>query len=451
MCTQRRFPEGASIRRIGLGQGHGLGLGVFSLAAMVYTFAATLSADDWPQWLGPTGDSVSRETGWLKDWPDEGPPRLFEKPIGEGYSAVSIAFGHLLLYHRVKDENRLESRHPETGVQNWTYTEATDYVDRYGYSGGPRPQPLVHRDKDSGEALVFVLDPTGVLVCVDLKKGEKRWRLDLRSEFKLQRNFFGDGAAPIIDGKHLIINLGGTDTGTGFTFALEKLSGKIVWKSPTDGGGYAAGRTAEIDGSRHLLIFHRGGMSCLDPADGRERWKFPWRSRIYDSVNAATPVIVDDLLFFSAAYRTGGVLLRVKKDSFEKVWQDSLSSREKIIATHWSTANYLDGHLYGFSGRHEGGSDLRCVELTTGKVKWKWESYLGRGAMIYSDGHFIAVGERGDLSLLKLSPAGHQELRRVPRVLRHPAWTPPTLANGLLYLRDEHKLVCMDLRVKTER
>jgi hypothetical protein len=167
-------------------------------------------------------------------------------------------------------------------------------------------------------------------------------------------------------------------------------------------------------------------------------------------VNAATPVVVDDLLFFSAAYRTGGVLLRVKKDSFDTVWQDSLSSREKILATHWSTANYLDGHLYGFSGRHESGSDLRCVELKTGKVKWKWESYLGRGSMIYSDGHFIALGERGDLALLRLSPTGHTEIRKVPRVLRHPAWTPPTLAHGLLYLRDEHKLICLDLRGKTK-
>ena len=197
-----------------------------------------LSADDWPEWLGPTQDSVSRETGWFKDWPDDGPPRLFERPIGEGYSAVSIAFGHLLLYHRVKDENRLESLHPETGTSSWTYREPTDDRDRYGYSGGPRPQPLVHRDEESGEAVVFVLDPRGILICVDLKKGEKRWRRDLRREFNFPTNFFGDGAAPILDGKLLIVNLGGTETG--FTFALDKLSGEVVWKVPSAGGADAA-------------------------------------------------------------------------------------------------------------------------------------------------------------------------------------------------------------------
>src|SRR6185369_4423961 len=75
-----------------------------------------------------------------------------------------------------------------------------------------------------------------------------------------------------------------------------------------------------------------------------------------------------------------------------------------------------------------------------------WESYLGRGSMLYADGHFIALGERGDLALLKLSPKGHEEIRRVPGVMSYPSWAPPALANGLLYLRDERKLVCLDLR-----
>ena len=71
---------------------------------------------------------------------------------------------------------------------------------------------------------------------------------------------------------------------------------------------------------------------------------------------------------------------------------------------------------------------------------------MGRGALLYSDGHFIGLGERGDLALLKLTPEGHKEIHRVRRVLAYPAWAVPTFANGLLYLRDEEKLICMDLR-----
>ncbi|HVR75691.1 MAG TPA: PQQ-binding-like beta-propeller repeat protein [Planctomycetota bacterium] len=410
----------------------------------LYWIPSSAFAEDWAEWLGPTRDGVSAEKGWLKDWPPEGPPRLFEKPIGEGYSGLSVASGRLILYHRVKDTNVLESLDPLTGKPQWRFEEPADYTDAYGYNGGPRSQPLVHKDGD--RSLVFALCPRGVLNALDLSTGKKVWRRDLQGEFRIEPFFFGVGVAPFLEGDHLIMNLGGADLGSGMAFCLDRRDGRLVWKTPTDGGSYATARTADVGGARQLFLFHRGGLSCLDPADGREKWKFPWVSRIYESVNAATPLIAGDLLFLSATYGTGGALLRVKKDSHEVLWKDEPSRREKSIETHWSTASLADGFLYGFSGRHEQGSDLRCVELETGKVRWKWESYLGRGSMIGSDGHFIALGERGDLTLLVLGPGGHEEKRRVKRILSYPAWTPPTLSGGLLYLRDERRLICLDLR-----
>jgi hypothetical protein len=415
--------------------------------------AAPARAEDWPCWLGPQLDGSSRETGWLKAWPAEGPPRLFERPVGEGYSAVSVAAGHLLVYHRRGSEAIVESLDPLSGAGRWRFSHPTSYVDDYGYSGGPRCQPIVHREGETG--WVYALSSEGVIHALDLATGKALWQRDVQGELSVGRNFFGVGAAPIVDRGRVLFNLGGTETGSGATVALDAATGEVAWKAATDGGAYAACRVAEIDGARHLFVFHRGGLSCLDPADGRQRWKFPWRSRTHESVNAATPLVAGDLLFFSATYGTGGVCLRIKKDAYEVVWKDELARREKILETHWSTANLVGGHLYGFSGRHEGECDLRAVELATGKVAWKWEpagpgepagNYLGRGVLLHSDGHFIALGERGDLALLQLDPKGHTELRRVRRVLRYPAWTPPVLAGGVLYLRDEHQLIAMDLR-----
>ena len=415
-----------------------------ALSILLICSVSRISADDWPFWLGLRHDGTFAETGWLKDWPADGPKRLFEIPAGLGYSSVAVADGNLLFFERVGSVFNVDNLDPLTGRRKWRYSYPTDYIDRYGYSSGPRCCPVI--DVSSTPRRVFTLGPKGVLTSLDLDSGNKLWVRDLQGEHNLQSNFFGVGAAPVLRGDRLFVNLGGTDVGTGLTFALDKSSGKTVWKKETGGGSYAAARIESVSGANQLFIFHRTGMTCFDPKDGREKWHFPWMSRTYESVNAATPVLADDVLFFSATYRTGGVALRVKTESYELMWKDDPRAREKILDTHWSTSIHVDGYLYGFAGRHEPESTLRCVDLKTGEVQWTWASYLGRGALLYSDGHFIGLGERGDLALLQLNKEGYKELHRVRRVLSSPAWAVPTFANGLLYLRDEDKLICMDLR-----
>ena len=403
-------------------------------------------AADWPLWLGPNQDATFDEKGWLKNWPETGPPRLFEIEAGEGYTSVVVAEGNLILFHRVGGQMHVDNLDPLTGKRKWRYSYPTDYLDRYQYSGGPRCCPQI--DLTERPRRIFTLGPQGVLHALDLTTGKKLWRRDLLKEFGLENSFFGVGAAPALHGGRLFVNLGGTEfANSGLTIALDKKDGRTAWTHRTAGGAYAAARVARVAGVDQLFIFHRGGMACFDPQSGRRKWDFPWHSRIYESVNASTPVIVDDVLFFSATYGTGAVALRVKESSYELLWQDELRSRNRILDSHWSTVIHVDGYLYGFAGRHEPEGSLRCVELKTGKVLWRWRSYLGRGTMLYSDGHFIAQGERGDLVLLQLSPKGYKELRRLRRVLKWPAWAVPTVANGLLYLRDEEKLLCMDLRV----
>lgn len=418
---------------------------LFLSLALCLLGAPAMQADDWPIWLGPNQDATFDEKGWRKDWPETGPPRLFQVPAGEGYTSVVVADGNLILFHRIGSRMHVDNLDPLNGERKWRFSYPTAYVDRYGYSGGPRCCPLI--DLSAEPRRVFTLGPEGILHALDLPSGEKLWRRDLLTELDLENNFFGVGAAPALHGGRLFVNIGGPEfTGNGRTLALDVKDGSTVWSQPTAGGAYAAARVARVAGADQLFIFHRGGMTCFDPRDGERRWDFPWRARKYESVNATTPLVVGDILFFSATYGTGAVALRVEESSYELLWKDELRSREKILDSHWSTVVPVGGYLYGFAGRHEAESTLRCIELSTGKVLWRWRSYLGRGALLYSDGHFIAQGERGDLALLELTPEGYRELRRVRRVLRWPAWAVPTVAGGLLYLRDEEKLLCLDLR-----
>ncbi|MBX3440658.1 MAG: hypothetical protein KF861_24415, partial [Planctomycetaceae bacterium] len=64
--------------------------------------------DDWPQFLGPQGTGVSTETGLLDAWPADGPPLLWAREVGTGYSAPSVRGNRLVVHHRLRDEEIVE-------------------------------------------------------------------------------------------------------------------------------------------------------------------------------------------------------------------------------------------------------------------------------------------------------------------------------------------------------
>ena len=115
------------------------------------------------------------------------------------------------------------------------------------------------------------------------------------------------------------------------------------------------------------------------------------------------------------------------------------------MQSHWATSVYHEGYLYGIDGRHEFGSNFRCIEFATGKVMWTADKGLGRASFVMAGGYLIAIGERGQLALIEVSPGGYIEKQRV-RILRGPIWTPPILSHGLVYIRNAREMICLDLR-----
>ena len=139
----------------------------------------------------------------------------------------------------------------------------------------------------------------------------------------------------------------------------------VRWQPWEKQASYSSPMAATIRGQRHVLCLMRQGLVSLDPTTGKVNFSVWFRSRLNDSVNAMTPVVVDDFIFISAAYyKVGSVLLRVKPGgkAVEEVW------RGLSLETHWSTPIYHDGHLYGFSGRNEPDARLRCIDFKTGNL-----------------------------------------------------------------------------------
>ncbi len=392
--------------------------------------------EDWPRFMGPRGDGISRERGWIKDWEPAGPPALWRARVGEAYSAPVTTGGRLVFFHRIGDEEVIHCVEAETGDGLWHYRYPTQYEDRYGYNGGPRCSPIIDGDR------VYAYGAEGKLTCVEFEDGRLVWQRHVNAEYGVPQNFFGAGTSPVVEGDLLLLNLGGSN-GAGLA-AFDKHTGRTVWTTSSDGASYSTPAVITLRGERLAVFFTQDGLLVVEARSGAERYRYRFRSALYESVNAASPVVLDDLVFLSATYNTGAVLLRLAAGGLEEVWKDRLA-----MQNHWATSIPHEGFLYGMDGRHEAGSNFRCIELMTGRIRWTADQGLGRASYLLAEGHLIALGERGELALIELNPDRYVEKHRTP-VLRYPCWTPPVLSHGLLFLRNENTLLCLDLRPRRQ-
>lgn len=375
---------------------------------------------DWPTFLGPEHTGVSRETGLLKTWPKNGPPVVWKAELGETYAAPSISGGALVVFHRLGDEEIVERLDPTTGAKKWRFAYRTGYGDRFGYNNGPRAAPTIDGDR------VYTLGAEGKLHGLDLETGRPAWARSLHAEyFKGPRqNFFGVGASPRIDGDAILLNLG--DENEGCLTAIDKRTGKTLWRTDGDGASYGTAICADVGKSRLAFFLTREGAVCCGVADGKVRWRYPFRARETFSANAASPVVIGDHLFLTASYGVGSALLKLEEHGFKEAW------RNQALSAHWATPIHREGHVYGFNGRHESEAELRCVRLSDGKVLWSRQGYE-RGSMICVEGKFIILAEDGRLVLAELSPKECREISSA-QVLSRDCWAAPVLSRGLLYL-----------------
>jgi outer membrane protein assembly factor BamB len=392
---------------------------------------APLRADDWPQFLGPNRDGHSQERGLLDAFPKIGPAILWRRDIGEGYGGPVIAGHRLILFHRVGDEEVVEALSADAGKPQWKFAYPTSYRDQLGKGNGPRSTPTIIGDK------IVTLGAEGTLLCLTLTDGKKLWSRSLTKEYKTPLGYFGVATSPVVEQNLVLVNVGGKNAGI-VAFDLE--SGKEVWKATNDPPSYASPVVCTIDGARLAVFFTRTGAVVLDPKTGAVHYQKRWRARYDASVNAATPLIIGNLAYFSTSYETGSLLLKLRKDGADELWTD-----ENVMSNHYNTCIHDNGYLYGFDGRQEATPRFRCVDLKTKKVMWDKERF-GCGTMILADGKLIVLTESGDLRLVKATPTAFNELAQVHLLDAAPCRAQIALANGRLYARDQRKLVCVELK-----
>ncbi len=403
---------------------------VLTAAAFACAGSAATLAGDWPQFLGPFRNGVSTETGLLDSWPKDGPPVIWEKAVGAGFAGPAVVGDKLVLFHRVDNEEVVEALEASTGKALWKFAYPTSYRDDFGFDEGPRATPTV------ADGVVYTLGATGNLNAIRLSDGKLLWKRAMNEEYRVQKGYFGVATSPLVAGKLLLINIGGSGAGI---VALATDSGKEVWRATSDEASYSSPVLADIGGKQLAVFLTRLGIEILDPETGKVLFNKRWRARINASVNAASPVVVGDRLFFTSSYGVGAIALRARGGSFDTLWQG-----DESLTAHYGTPVAHDEFLYGFDGRQEGGARLRCIELDSGKVRWTEENF-GCGALILAERKLYVLSERGELVCIEAKPDKYRELARA-KVLNGLCRAQIALSNGRLYGRSDKKLVCWNLK-----
>ncbi len=396
-----------------------------TLAALLIAVSSA-SAGEWPRYRGPGADGRSAETGLLAAWAESGPPELWRAELGDGYSGLSIAGGRLFtLYGSGRDELAV-AFDAATGRELWRVRTGDNRSD--GQGGGPRSTPTV--DGDS----VYLLGALGVLHSLEAASGEVRWRLDLARELGAEVPRWGVSTSPLVEGDLLIVDVGGR---RGYSLvAFDKASGAVRWHANDDKAGYSTPLAVTIEGVRQIVSFSGTELVSVDAETGEVLWSYPWRTD-YD-VNAAMPVFLPpDRLFISSSYDSGAAMLEVRRDGsglgVEEIW------KSRVMRNHFNSSVLVDGYLYGFDN-----GTLKCIDPANGEERWAKRGFA-KGSLIYADGRLVILSERGELALAEADSTSYRELARF-RALDGRTWTMPSLADGLLFVRDQGTLLALDLR-----
>jgi outer membrane protein assembly factor BamB len=359
----------------------------------------------------------------LDSWPKGGPPLVWKTHgLGEGYASPAVSSGHLYIQGQQGDEEFVLALDSNTGKQLWRAQTGRQFRESRGY--GPRGTPSVDGDR------LYTLAADGMLVCLETDTGKRVWGFNIVDRFHGQILHWGISESPLVDGDRVIVTPGGAGAAV---VALDKMNGKVLWTSQSDQAGYSSPVAFDAAGSRNVVVFTGDAAIGLDFNSGRLLWRY---ERVANrTADIATPIVHDGQVFLSSDYGTGCALLKVSTDGASEVYFN------RDMRNHYSTSVLVGDYLYGFSS-----SILTAMKFQTGEVAWRDRS-VGKGSLIYADRHLYCLSEDGVVGLVEATSAGYREKSRFEISKGgFPTWSPPVIADGKLYLREQDNLYCYNIK-----
>jgi len=400
--------------------------------------------NDFPGFLGSNRDQTITSVQLKRDWEGNPPQENWRHSVGLGWSGFAVVADYAITQEQRDEREMVVCYDLKTGDGRWAHANNVRHGTEGSFGGvGPRATPTIHNGR------VFTVGATGILNCLELATGRLLWSKNIHEENGAKSVFWGTSGSPLIVDDLVVVNAGG-DNGKSLV-AYRQVDGQRAWSGGSDAAAYASPSLETLGGVRQVLIVNEDWVTGHDVANGRVLWRFSWPGKTdMDGNTSQARMVGEDQVFVSKGYTTGAALYQFDAEKLSQsqnsgeptqptlVWNKT-TNKKAVLKTKHSNVCFRDGYVYGLDE-----DILQCVELATGKQRWKRGRY-GQGQILLIDDLLLVQAEDGRVVLVEANPDEHVELASFQALEDQPCWNCPALAGPYLIVRNKYEAACYKL------
>ena len=396
---------------------------------VLFISAQTLSAQDWPQWRGPSRNAAVTGAAVPAAWPAAF-KEAWRVDIGEGYSSPVVSGATAFVHSRKDPREIVTAINLSSGKVVWQQSyDAAFTKNQYAarMAKGPNATPLAAGGR------VFTLGVTGIATAWDAATGKQIWRQDYSPQVDTSKLFCGTSASPLLAGGLVVLQVG-SDVKGGRLLAVDPATGATKWEWKGPGPGYASPTIIDVAGSRQIVTMTNGSVVGLDATSGKQLWSIPFPDEWHE--NIVTPLWTGSELIVSGTRQgTQGYRLAQAKGA----WQATQLWKNTDAAMYMSSPVFGDGVIYGFGSKRKG--QFVALDPKTGAMKWATEGREGEHAsVLLTPGHLVYLTNSGDLVVAKRSASAFELVKKYD-VSSSETWAMPVFLGRDLLVREANHLV----------
>ncbi|QDU79745.1 outer membrane biogenesis protein BamB [Polystyrenella longa] len=391
------------------------------------SFNEWLAEPAWPGFRGPERYSQQSGAELADRWDNVQPELVWKRTIGPAWSSFVVA-GNLLFTQEQRGEHETTACYTANeGKLVWETEIESRFAEPMG-GAGPRATPTL------AEGQLFAMGASGSLLALEPRTGDILWERELKTLADRGVPVWGFSSSPLVVEKNVIVHAGGVGEMGVLAFEIEK--GELAWSAVSGNHTYSSPQLCQLFGKDYVAIYDNQGLRLLDPSTGEVRLEDQWGDGEF---RVTQPQVVgEDKIVLAGGMQDGTRLIQFhvenEKLTAKEVWHslDLKSDYNDFVVS--------GDYLYGFDG-----SIFTCVDLSTGKRKWKRGRYgKGQVLLLTEINRLLVISEKGEVVLLEVNPEKHVETGTF-EAIEGKTWNHPVVVGDRLYVRNAQEAACYRL------